>query len=57
MFSDFRMQSEVARKINFLNGFVQPGSVTGTGANYGAGAGATGHGILGEPMACWKSFC
>ncbi|CAL1135461.1 unnamed protein product [Cladocopium goreaui] len=28
MFTDFRMQNEVARKINFLNGFVQPGSVT-----------------------------
>jgi len=28
LFKDFRMQSEVARKINFLDGFVQPGSVT-----------------------------
>eukprot|EP00438_Fugacium_kawagutii_P004521 Skav214460 [mRNA] locus=scaffold1870:184479:190622:+ [translate_table: standard] len=29
MFEDFRMEKEVARKINFLNGFVQPGSATG----------------------------
>ncbi|CAK9087825.1 unnamed protein product [Durusdinium trenchii] len=28
LFSDFRMQTEVARRENMLNGFVQPGSVT-----------------------------
>ena len=59
MFTDFRMQNEVARKINFLNGFVQPGSVTGRDWGWGDAAAqlAMGFSWGWEPMACWKNIC
>ena len=58
MFTDFRMQNEVARKINFLNGFVQPGSVTGRDWGWGDAAAqlAMGFSWGWEPMA-WKNIC